>query len=92
MHHSTEHLDIGYKIKDHYEIQKVLGQGGFGIVYLVKDTERLNNIFVIKELFAKEFSFVIGGICSTYFGGFIVIFGSTGCVEHPLIKIAIAKR
>jgi serine/threonine protein kinase len=57
MHHSTEHLDIGYKIKDHYEIQKVLGQGGFGIVYLVKDTERLNNIFVIKELFAKEFSF-----------------------------------
>jgi len=54
---STEHLEIGYKIGNHYEIQKVLGQGGFGIVYLVKDTERLNNLFVIKELFAKEFSF-----------------------------------
>ena len=55
--YSTEHLEIGYKIKDNYEIQKILGQGGFGIVYLVKDKTRLDNLFVIKELFAKEFSF-----------------------------------
>ena len=53
---STEHLEIGYKIGNHYEIIEVLGQGGFGIVYLVKDNERLGEILVIKELFAKNFS------------------------------------
>ena len=51
-----KHLPIGYKIGNHYEITEVLGQGGFGIVYLVKDLERLDEIIVIKELFAKDFS------------------------------------
>ena len=55
--YSTEHLEIGYKIGSHYEIQKVLGQGGFGIVYLVKDKHQLEKILVVKELFSKEFSF-----------------------------------
>jgi len=55
--YSTEHLEIGYKIGSHYEIQKVLGQGGFGIVYLVKDKHQLDKILVVKELFSKEFSF-----------------------------------
>jgi len=54
--HNTEHLPIGHKIGNHYEIIKVLGQGGFGIIYLVKDLERLDEIVVIKELFAKDFS------------------------------------
>lgn len=53
---NREYLPIGYKIGYHYEIIKVLGQGGFGIIYLVKDHERLGEIFVIKELFAKSFS------------------------------------
>ncbi len=54
---SNEHLAIGYKIGGHYEITKVLGQGGFGIVYLVKDIHRLDAYFVIKELFSRDFSF-----------------------------------
>jgi len=55
--YSTEHLEIGYKIGTHYEIQEVLGQGGFGIVYLVKDKHQLDKTLVVKELFSKEFSF-----------------------------------
>ena len=54
---SNEHLAIGYKIGGHYEVTKVLGQGGFGIVYLVKDIHRLDAYFVIKELFSRDFSF-----------------------------------
>jgi serine/threonine protein kinase len=54
---SNEHLAIGYKIGGHYKIIKVLGQGGFGIVYLVEDIHRLNALFVIKELFSRDFSF-----------------------------------
>jgi len=54
---SNEHLAIGYKIGGHYKIIKILGQGGFGIVYLVEDIHRLNAPFVIKELFSRDFSF-----------------------------------
>jgi serine/threonine protein kinase len=54
---SNEHLPIGYRIGGHYEIVKILGQGGFGIVYLVKDIHRLDALFVIKELFSKDFSY-----------------------------------
>jgi len=50
-------LPIGYIVGGHYEILKVLGQGGFGIVYLVKDLHKLDELLVVKELFAKEFSF-----------------------------------
>ena len=50
-------LNIGHRIRNNYEIVKVLGQGGFGIVYLVKNLERLDDLMVIKELFAREFSY-----------------------------------
>ena len=57
MYNTAEHLPIGYKIGNHYKIEKVLGQGGFGIVYLVRDEHQLDKVLVIKELFSKEFSF-----------------------------------
>jgi len=55
---NSQHLPLGHKIGHHYEIIEILGQGGFGIVYLVKDTHRVkDNIFVIKELFVRSHSF-----------------------------------
>ena len=56
LENNQEHLPVGYKIGNHYEIIEILGQGGFGIIYLVKDNERLGEIFVIKELFTRSFS------------------------------------
>ena len=50
------HLPIGFTIGNHFEVVKILGQGGFGIVYLVKDIERFDELMVVKELFAREFS------------------------------------
>jgi serine/threonine protein kinase len=58
------HLPLGYKIGKHYEIidapnreHYTLGQGGFGIVYLVKDIHKLDKLFIIKELFLIGSSF-----------------------------------
>jgi hypothetical protein len=53
----NEYLPIGYKIGSHYEIVKVLGDDEFEIVYVVKDIHRLETLFVIKELFLKEYCF-----------------------------------
>ena len=44
----------GYLI-DNYRIEKVLGQGGFGITYLAYDLE-LQKYVAIKEYFPKDFS------------------------------------
>jgi len=52
-----EYLPISYKIGGHYEIIKVLGDDEFEIVYIVKDIHRLETLFVIKELFLKEYCF-----------------------------------
>ena len=58
MAENSEHLPIGHKIGGHYQIIKVIKQGGFGIVYKVKDTHLVkNNIFIIKELFIQKLSF-----------------------------------
>ena len=43
-------LEFGAIIGDKYKVERVLGQGGFGITYLVLDTE-LNHRVAIKELF-----------------------------------------
>ena len=48
------HLPIGYRLQE-YQIDRVLGQGGFGITYLATDVN-LDKQIVIKEFFPKEFS------------------------------------
>jgi len=51
MPQNSQHLPIGHILGGHYEIIKILGQGGFGIVYKVKDRHQLDKILIIKELF-----------------------------------------
>ena len=48
------HLPIGYRLQE-YRIDRILGQGGFGITYLATDVN-LDKQIVIKEFFPKEFS------------------------------------
>ena len=48
------HLPIGYRLQE-YQIDRVLGQGGFGITYLATDVN-LDKQIVIKEFFPREFS------------------------------------
>ena len=38
-----------------FKIQKVLGQGGFGITYLARDMNLMQQV-AIKEYFPREFS------------------------------------
>jgi len=57
MTENSQHLPIEHIIGGHYKILKAIKQGGFGIVYLVKDTHLVkNNIFIIKELFLQKHS------------------------------------
>lgn len=42
-------LQSGRRLRNRYIIQHWLGQGGFGITYLAKDTGRFNEAVVIKE-------------------------------------------
>jgi serine/threonine protein kinase len=45
-------LPINYRLEN-YQIQNILGDGGFGITYLAKDTQ-LNILVAIKEYFPSE--------------------------------------
>jgi hypothetical protein len=53
---NKQHLPVGSQLDGHYEIIEVLGEDDFEILYLVKDTHRLQTMFVIKELFLKKIS------------------------------------
>ncbi len=50
------YLPEGHILGGHYEIVKVLGEDEFEILYLVKDTHRLESLFVIKEFFLKSYA------------------------------------
>ena len=50
------YLSEGYVLGGHYEIVNVLGEDEFEILYLVKDTHRLESLFVIKEFFLKSYA------------------------------------
>jgi sugar lactone lactonase YvrE len=47
-------LPVNYQLGE-YAIQAILGQGGFGITYLAKDT-RLNTLVAIKEYFPQAYA------------------------------------
>ena len=43
-------LPVGTIIRDRYAIERLLGKGGYGSVYLVKDRRVKGNLFALKEL------------------------------------------
>lgn len=47
-------LPIGYRLEE-YQIESILGQGGFGITYKARDTN-LNKLVAIKEYLPEQFA------------------------------------
>ncbi|MCU0527828.1 MAG: protein kinase [Elainella sp. Prado103] len=45
----TEELSIGSLVDRRYQIQQVIGKGGFGRTYLAIDTKQFNHPYVLKE-------------------------------------------
>jgi hypothetical protein len=50
------YLSIGTKLGGHYEIEKVLSEDEFEILYLAKDLHKRGEYVVLKELFLKPYS------------------------------------
>jgi hypothetical protein len=50
------YLSIGTKLGGHYEIEKVLSEDEFEILYLAKDLHKRGEYVVLKELFLKSYS------------------------------------
>ena len=53
---SNHYLSVGTKLGGHYEIEKVLSEDDFEIIYLVQDLDLLGEYVVLKELFFKQYS------------------------------------
>ena len=53
---SNHYLSIGTKLGGHYEIEKVLSEDDFEILYLAKDLHKRGEYVVLKELFLKAYS------------------------------------
>jgi eukaryotic-like serine/threonine-protein kinase len=43
-------LPTGFIVQKRYKIEELLGKGGFGAVYLVRDLRMKSNVFALKEL------------------------------------------
>lgn len=52
---TTNYLSINDVIGEHYIILDILAKDAFEILYLVRDTNRSESLFVIKELFFETF-------------------------------------
>ena len=59
------YLSIGTKLGGHYEIEKVLSEDEFEILYLAKDLHKRGEYVVLKELFLKTYSSRDGADVST---------------------------
>ncbi len=53
---SNHYLSIGTKLGGHYEIEKVISEDDFEILYLAKDLHKRGEYVVLKELFFKAYS------------------------------------
>jgi tRNA A-37 threonylcarbamoyl transferase component Bud32 len=47
-------LPTGTLIQNRYRVDRILGQGGFGRTYLVQDTNRFNELCVLKEFMPQD--------------------------------------
>lgn len=61
------HLQPGYILHNTYRIEKVLGQGGFGITYLATDLS-LERMVAVKEFFPQDFCDRDGNTSGIYAG------------------------
>ena len=50
MHEVQTHLPLGSILRDRYVIETLLGQGGFGAVYRVRDQRAKGNLYALKEV------------------------------------------
>jgi Protein kinase domain len=88
-------LQVGYKLKDRYEIRKILGYGGMGVVYGALDHVLLPKKVAVKEIdFAQSISAKRDGDTTSLFEREV---DTLAKLDHPNIvrvtdKDAIEKR